>query len=164
MPSPNTVPPWFISDVTVSGAGASSRPSVRVAPLITLGHAFPHEKGQGGLIDRGQRDARVALERDRTAPARGPGPRRHDDPDDDWRSRLPGGREGVAGRLVARMADEDLVEGEQPLAVIEDGFDHDPFLEIQPIAGGARDQGPGLVGRVPDQHAFITASGRDCSR
>ena len=63
-------------------------------------------------------------------------------------------RDAVPGRLVARVADVDLVEGEQDLTVIELPLHHGPGIDV--IGGGGPDCGgeqcSDRLGRVGDEH------------
>ncbi len=58
-------------------------------------------------------------------------------PLDEWSSASPADLDPVARRLVAAVADEDLVEREQRLAVVELGLDHGAALDAASPASSA---------------------------
>ena len=121
MPSPNTV-----AALVHLGHELERRAPPRDAPARsrcrwrTLGNGS-RTKNASAAPGRGQRAAAPALRGaiERAQPV-APVPVATMTPDDDWRSllRRPSA-DAIARRLVGAVADEDLVEREQPLAVVE---------------------------------------------
>ena len=80
-------------------------------------------------------------------------------PDEDWRSLRARRAQRVARRLVGDVADEDLVEREQPLAVVEARLAPScaPRSRARPAATSASSRPPPRA--VADQHARDVGSG-----
>ena len=62
---------------------------------------------------------------------------------------------GVAGRLVAAVADEDLVQGQKLLPVVEGGLNHCPLFNVYLLACSVVEQVCHVASVVAHEYSFI---------
>ena len=121
MPSPNTTPPSFISHVTSSAAPAGEQ-ALRQLGAGRRRSATPRARrsASASSLGRGQRAARTWRSRcDARRPAGRAGPGRHDQAGGRLALGALADARARSARTGADVADEDLVERQQLLAVVE---------------------------------------------
>ena len=158
MPSPKRTPPSFISEVSES----QLRPPAPAGPRRwrcrcrrwgrARGRRRPAPPRSGRAAGAGRRRSWLMERAQPVAPV----PVATMTPEEDWRSSRPPRTMPVARRLVAPVAGEELVERQEPLAVVEARLHHGARLEgsARPAAMARRSAGD-LLRPVRRQHAVV---------